>query len=259
MHSNKLSRETISLIKDKVKNGESRYKIAEELKLDPKTIYNHTEDMPKSRQGRKISEEDRKEARELVKLGMSKANVSKTLNMSYLTAMSITADIKSTNDIKSRFLMELINKGFIMPKTATETISYFRTFRSLKDKIPVIKLRMKEKRCLRIIYFLEEKKEEAFRGYLDLISQKMMDFKLMAKIGSAFGVKLSVQDKVGKKRKVKISKSEKSEGENREVNGGQSSILDFIGKFLHCRLLVCSFFTKNIIRARRDFRFPITK
>jgi hypothetical protein len=242
-----LSKETIAKIREKVRSGESRCQVAREFGITPPTVFYHTEDLPKSNRGRRLSLEEKENIFALLDSGKTKAEVTRITGISYLTILSMTGNTKPANDLKFKFMQEMMSKGFIIPKNGTEKAAYKQIFRSIKGSTPVRKAFISGKRTgwnqkrSKTIYFLEDKKNVAFQAYLSIVGHKLANYSVLSRLADSFGVSLSSRERkeiyAGRKTNVKNGKSENNDSHKRSATGSQTQISDFIGNFLHCHQL----------------------
>ena len=187
----KLSKETIEKIREEVKRGRSRYKVAAEFGVSPRTVYDYTEDLPKKwKKG--ISQDVRKLILEKAKEGESRLQISKDVGVSYQTVSKIARETLTLDprwpSVKGKaleLLRELSDDGYSL-------CSDKRTFRKVREFIPLAR-RVNFKG--QTICFLEEKKEEALNLFLGNKKMRIRSYRELKTLSEMFGVELDREKK----------------------------------------------------------------
>jgi DNA-binding CsgD family transcriptional regulator len=180
-------------IREEVLKCKSKMKVARMLNISYNTVLYHTRDIiTKKKTSQKLIEKIRKE----VIGGKSRYQVLRDFNLSYPVVWKYTKDIPVPNHkeyftgIRGRsleLLKLLLTNGYHICIRG-DVIHY----RILKEYIPTIyKVHLYNK----TIIFLEEKSNEAIRGFLEHINKRKISFHELEKISKVFKSKLSKTEK----------------------------------------------------------------
>jgi len=199
----KIPQEVIGKVRAEVKKGRSRYKVAAEFGIDPKTVYRHTDDLPKKweRGGKRyscLSPAKKAWIKRRAEQGKSRYQISKELDVSYSTVRRIAKDFPDgRSGIRGKtleMLQELLERGYFLLPT-----SY--CYHALKTYFPSIQMiRFKN----RSICFLEDKKDEALNAFLKNKATKVINYQELKVMTKLFDVDL---DKDRKRELIGRSKS----------------------------------------------------
>jgi len=199
----RVTQEVKQKIRKEVANENSRYKVAKKFGVSVRTVYNLTDDLPK-RKIKRLDKKTKEEIRELVRRGLSKSEVARMFDVSYPTVYHLTKDLPSkgrgNRDVSRRtlnFLEKLLKDGYFIPENNLEGLLTLNTFRLLKEKFPIrrVKIYDRKVRSKKVMYFLEGRNMDAFRKFMEMRGNKVVNFRVLAQIASAFGVKLSSKEK----------------------------------------------------------------
>lgn len=234
-----ISPETKEKIRELVKSGKKRYDVAKELGINPATVFRLTVDLQKNpNRLRKLTIGDIEKLRTLVAGGMSKYDASKEVGISYTYATILTRDFSSARgnrnlgESSARVLQKMLKDGYFIPHERSMTTRH----RVLHQYFPILKVQVSNK----TIYYLEDRKEEAFKGFLRDIGSKVVTYNKLRETARLFGVPLDAKMKVellGKngENKPNIMKlSYRAKVARRRLNQQNS---EFIGSFTHSELL----------------------
>jgi hypothetical protein len=178
-------------IREEVRKGRSRYDVAAQFGVSPRTVYDYTDDLPKKwRRG--IAEEKRELIIKRAKEGQSMLKISEELAISYPTVSKIIRE-GSTPDPRwpdargktLKLLSELSEEGYSLR-------SDMRAFRKVREYLPSAR-RINFKG--RTICFLDENREEAFILFLEERGVRIKSYKELNTLGGMFGVKLDRDEK----------------------------------------------------------------
>jgi DNA-binding CsgD family transcriptional regulator len=192
--SNPISKQQVETIREEVKKYKSKVKVAKMLNISYRTVLYYTRDIIIRK---KPSKEMIEQIREEVKGGKSRLQVSKDIKLSYHVVCNYSIDLPSTKTVYKRhtgikgraleILNILMSDGYhiCIPRDVAK-------YRLLKKRIPTIyKVHLYNK----TIVFLEEKSNEAIRGFLEHINKRKISCHELEKISKVFNSKLSRSDK----------------------------------------------------------------
>ena len=240
--SKRISEETLQKIREEIKNGKSKYRIAQELKIPYRYMLKHTKDIPVNRG---IPQELRDKIRQEVLNGKSKRRVSIELGVSEKTVQYYTGDLWITpfrkiniQDRKLELMKDLLRDGYAFASQRYTTPDYIK----LKTHFPKIS---KVKMYGRVIFFLEGKEDIAANVFLRNTHKKIISYQELKQVTKTFNVDLKQSEKkgfIGRNRqriqRKKPSITNKSKAILKET---QSKIDDFLGRFLHSEVLYWGF------------------
>lgn len=206
-----LPKKTVKKIREEVRKGRPRYKVAAEFGATPKTVYNYTDDLPRHH----LSPAKKAWIKRKAKEGKSKYQISKELDVPYSTVWRILKDFPGSRPgwpgIRGKpleMLQELLEKGYVLLDGEKS-----QAYRVLKKNLPIIqKVRANGKP----IAFLPYKKEDATRAFLQSIDKKVMSYQELKSITKLFDVELPRDEK---KRFVGRSQN-KRRGYDRSIESG---------------------------------------
>ena len=240
MMSKKLSKEKLQRIREEIKNGKSKYKVAQEMGIGKTTVYTYTIDIPGDNRGKPLSKEIIGRIREQVLKGKSKYKIAKDMNLSFTTVYSYTKDLPNkiykTAGIQGKdidLLHELLEHGYVNSNQGNCV-----RLRKLKRFLPMIQRAQIEGRS---VYFLSDKSKEALQAIIKRNSSKIISYQKLAKMSKIFDINLNINEKnsfLGKTKpslRRKMRKRKKSYQTFSKEN--QSQIDDFFGRFLHSEVL----------------------
>jgi hypothetical protein len=189
-----ISKEQQTKIRGEVKKGKSRYKIAAELGISYRTVYNYTDDFPK-RKRRQLSAEAKEKIRKEVKAGDSKYQVAKDFNLSPTRVCKLTEDLpnhpRGNEGIRGnslRLLKELLEKGYVT-SSDSGTAVYLHTLRKHFPSIQRSEINGKR------IFFLNGKDKVALAKFLEQSKPRVISYHKLSQITKTFGVALSKGEK----------------------------------------------------------------
>ena len=218
-----LPKDTVDKIREEVRKGRSRYNVAAQFGVTPKTVYNYTDDLPKKH----LSPAKKAWIKRKAKEGKSKYQISKELDVPYSTVWRMLKDFPSYRPgwpgIRGKaleMLQELLEKGYVLLD-----VEKSQGYRVLKKNLPVIqKVRANGKP----VAFLPYKKEDATRAFLQSIDKKVMSYHELKSITKLFDVELPRDEKKGFIGRFQNKKG----GSARDLEGDSSleksdSLVDF--------------------------------
>jgi len=187
----KLPKEIIGKIREEVSKGRSRYKVAAKFGVSPRTVYDYTDDLPKKWK-RSIPQETKNLIIKKAKEGESMLQISREVGVSYQTVSKIVKEVSNPDHrwprVKGKaldLLKKLSEKGYSL-------CSEKRTFRKVKGYLPsVLRINFKGQ----TMCFLEERKEEALKVFLEKKRVRIKSYKELKTISEIFGVKLDREKK----------------------------------------------------------------
>jgi len=179
-------KETKEEVRKRIKNGQSKTAVSKQMNIQLGTIIDWTRDLKRS----KIYPQETKEkVRERVKNGETKRFVAETTGICYDCVRGWTRDIAVNRDNDNRGVLirgktltivkDLMEKGYSL-----ENVPLYTKI-TLKKYFPVKTARIKRN----IIFYLEERNEEAFRAFLDSFEVKAFTQHQINSMALAFGIK----------------------------------------------------------------------
>jgi len=182
----KLDKDTIERIREEVIRGRSRYDVAAEFGVSPRTIYDYTDDLPKKWK-RGISQAKKDLIFKGAEEGKSMLQISREVDVSYQTVSKFVKEV-STPDTRwpgakgkaLELLIELSENGYSMSsdkRTFRRVLSYFPTARRINFKGQTI--------C-----FMDEKRVEALDAFLENRRVRIKSYKELKTLGEIFDVKI---------------------------------------------------------------------
>jgi len=206
----KIPEEVIDKVRAEVKKGRSRYQVAAEFGLYPKTVYLHTDDLPKKwergkRRCSRISPAKKAWIKRRVEEGKSRYQISKELDVPYSDVRRIAKDIPHSprpgrSGIRGKtleMLQELLERGYVLS-------THSGCYHTLRKYFPSVQtIRFKN----RSICFLEDKKDEALNAFLKNKDVKVINYQDLKVMTNLFDVDL---DKDRKRELIGRSKSRRS-------------------------------------------------
>jgi len=193
---------------------------------------------------RRISYDVRQKIRKMVKSGMSKYQASNDTGVCYITVCKLTKDLpsKQGNRELGRKSVEILQKmtkdGYFIGKH-DDTVE--TSFRTLSKYFPVRRVNFRR----RTIYFLENRNEDALKGFIEVFGRKVRSYQNLAQLASLFKVSLSAemkQEMIGNSMDKRINDLKNRIFKKRALRGLNHQISDFIGNFLHSELLFFALF-----------------
>ena len=192
-----ISPETKLKIRAAILSGKSRIDIAKELGISNATVCRATVDLPKNEaRAKRLKPGDKERLRELVKSGMSKYQAAKETGMSPGYAQILTRELPSKNkgnrnlsESGADLLRRILKNGYFIPKREDNVSTHYRV---LHQYFPILKVQVSNK----TIYYLEDRKEEAFKGFLRDIGSKVVIYNKLRETAMLFGVPLDAKMKV---------------------------------------------------------------
>jgi hypothetical protein len=189
----------------------------------------------------KLSPELVKKIREQVSSGVSKYEVAKTSEIPYNTVLYHTQDFPNARegnrrlgDRAMRIIQKLMKDGFFVPEAKIVDNSCCRNLRKhlpLLRKISVNKI---------VIYYLEDRKNDALRGFLDMYGNRVVEYRDLTELARLFGIKLSGKEKVtflSKNAIDRLIKPEKGQRKKPCQIAYNRKISDFLSRNVFSELL----------------------
>ena len=240
MYNPPLTEEMKQKIRDEVKKGTSRYKVAEMFGVSPPTVYRLTNNLPKCKKN-VITEELKRKIRKEVMSGTSRVEIANKMDISAPTVCKFTKDLPDyrgnpgIRGIGLNALNLLLRKGYCIPTNSNHI--NIGTYRRLKKHgLPVKVARIGN----RSVFFLEGREKEAMNALINKLGKSSMSYFHFKQITRLFGLSLSKKEKdemlSGRFRMEKFTSKFKILKPIRKVLR-QASLSDFIGRFLHSELL----------------------
>ncbi len=229
-----LSEEMRQKVRKEVKRGTSRYNVAEEMGICPRTVYKLTADLPK-RKLKRLTEKTKREIRKKVKQGVPRPEVAKELGVAHPTVVEVTGDMpKQTGHtgirgLTLKILQTLLRDGYSIPPTGLSSTT--ARYRSLSKYIPLKRVQIRGL----VMYFLEGREKEAFQAFMNRGRNKVISYHKLDSIMSLFN--LSKKEK----RAIKVGKLPVENNLIKKIKskkrGLQTTLSDFIGRFLPSEVL----------------------
>jgi predicted transcriptional regulator len=215
-----ISKEIQSKIREEVKKGESRYKIAIEFGIDPHAVYKYTKDLPK-RKVKHLSPAKKAWIKRKAKEGKSKYQISKELGISPPTVCKIAKDFPNSkpgwHGIRGKtleLLQDILEKGYGRSKKGA------KAYRTLKKYFPSIQRAEVNGEA---IYFWKGKDRDALKAFLGKLHTKVINYGKLGQITRTFGMELSKGEKekfFGRSKKQKRVKLQQRENDLLLKNDG---------------------------------------
>ena len=234
-----LDKDTQSKIREAVEKGRPRYDVAEIFKVDPKTVYKYTKDIPvqKHKKRTKITEQMRRKIRRTFKMGVLKYEIAKEMDVSDSAVGRATMDMPGGKGkyIRGRgatLLATLVNVGFYIPTSRDDASRTIKAYRALKERFPIQRIEIRRKS----VYFLVDRRREAFRAYLQARKKKVIPYKEICEIRDQFGISKNQH------KELKLGKSLSENNLTSKIKSKkrvlQTTVSDYFGRFLHSELLL---------------------
>jgi hypothetical protein len=138
--------------------------------------------------GKRYPREFKKEVRKLVRLGLTKRDVSRMKKVSYNTLYTWTKDMKKPIGrfgIRGRsldLLKILIERGYIIPEDQKRLATCART---LKKYLPLRRVKTKKA----VVWFLAGRERDAMEGLLKSMGKRSIGYHELGYLRRAFGIK----------------------------------------------------------------------
>lgn len=191
---NPISNQLVETIREEVRQCKSKVKVAKILNIPYNIVIYHTRDIIIQK---KTSHKQIEKIRKEVIGGKSRFQVAKNLNLSYSVVWNYTKDLPNLNKNSGEYtgirgralkiLNILMSNGYHICIRGDVT-----KYRILKKYIPTIyKVHLNGK----TIIFLEDKSNEAIRGFLECINKRKLSCYELEAISRVFKSKLSKKEK----------------------------------------------------------------
>ncbi|MCK4496831.1 MAG: hypothetical protein KAU24_01445 [Candidatus Aenigmarchaeota archaeon] len=203
----------------------------------PDTVWLTIKELAQAREkGRWIHPAVKEAIREEVRMGKNRSDVAKKFNVPYPTVAKLAEGLsgygRGNRNIGTRtmgMLKSILKDGYFIPNNSNswKTCENYRTLRKYFNSIRKVRARG------RSIIFIENRKEDTLKAFIEVLGLKRMDYGKLSLISSLFGVKLQKQDKadiIGKTKKRVMRAVAKRIPR-------QASVSDFLGRFLHSEVL----------------------
>ena len=257
MH-NYIPQETKLKIRAAILSGKSRAEIAKELGISNATVCRATVDLPKNeKKATRLKIGDKERLRDLVRGGMSKQKAAKEVRMSYGYAMILTRDLPSKgggnrnlSESSLRLIRRMLRDGYFIPKSEDNMTTRYHV---LCQHIPILKVQVSNK----TIYYLEDRKEEAFKGFLWDIGSKVVAYNKLRETARLLGVHLDAKMRIellGKNGENKPNIMKLSWESKRTLRRLKAQNPDFIGSFVLTELLYLSSSESNLKKTENKTR-----
>lgn len=178
----------------------------------------------------RISEEKRERIREAVMEGKSRLQVAKEEDVSHSSVLKYTRDLdidgrERLSGTAQEMLKALMEDGYYDRICHTGVRSAYQTLRM--KGFPVRRASVNGQ----TIYFLEDKKKEAFRKLVEDLDNNVLSYNELARIGTAFGMDAGPKDVLGKLAEQKASDREASGSRNTSISeytdNSEDSLVEF--------------------------------
>ncbi len=174
--------------REAVKLGKSRWQAAQEFGVSPATAFRWMTDLPKrAKADKRLAPEEKERVRALVLSGLSKYQAAKEMGISYPYVLWLTRDIPSSYDGNRclsqktlEILRKLFKEGYFMLGELDTTTNHYRT---LAKNFSIKKVTFGDK----TVIFLEDRKEEALRGFFRHVGNKVVHYNKMKELAGLFG------------------------------------------------------------------------
>lgn len=137
---------------------------------------------------KKYPKELKREARRLVKLGLTKRDVSRMKKVNYNTLYTWTNDLvrrKGRFGIRGKsleFLKMLVDRGYILSKEVKQLVTCMR---NLRRHLPIKKVKIKKN----VVWYLSGREREAMEAMLKNMGRRSLSYQELGRIRMAFGIK----------------------------------------------------------------------
>jgi len=165
----------------RIKNGESKLSVSQDMDVPYGTILTWTSDIKRRKS---YSQEIKQEVRKRVRRCGSKISVAEDIGICYPTILNWTRNItvgQGNRGIRGkslRVVQDLIEKGYSLKKVSL----YTKTM--LKNYFPVKITRINRKSIL----YLEGNKEEALKAFVENLKGKVISYQELGMMAQAFGL-----------------------------------------------------------------------
>jgi hypothetical protein len=229
-------------IRAAVANGESRYKVAKRFGIRPSSVYPFTKDLPgiNPKFGNRLSKKEKRDVRKLFKIRLARTQVASLTNRTVTTVRRHTIDLPGSKGdrVLGTMSMHIINKilqdGYYIPES--KYMGFLTYCRSIMKNFPVRHVHYSYG-C--DILFLEDRKEEAFLGFVRRFGS-IVSGKKIKQVEGLFGISDGYKVRknlVGLLREMQNQKKRAktfAKGAKASLKEGSS---DFIGHFSHSEVL----------------------
>jgi hypothetical protein len=212
-------------IREAVANGESRCHAAKRFGLPKSNAYHFTKDLPglNSKCGHRVTKEERREIRKLVRCDIPKRHVAILLNRQPQAVVDHTRDIpgvhneqKSLGTRNMHILNIILQQGYFIPEH--KDFHYIRYTKHLMKNFPSIKF-VRYKRGVQI-FFLDIMREEAVAGFLKRFGS-IVHGNSARKLEELFGINLPHKTRKDINRLIKEMRAERKKKQKEEQNEEQ--------------------------------------
>jgi len=188
---NKLNEEQIGEIRELVKLGAFKCRVAEKFGVHLSTISYHTRDLA---MGRKMADGTREKIIKRVLETGDRRGAAEEFKISYQRVCKIVKDLSwqqrqgnyGIRDSTLRILQEIDRNGYVIPNTEISSGAIDRSYRTLINYIPNIIRKVSRRH--HVIIFYERSKMEAFRAFMGQRYNKIVSWKKYKAIMSAFHI-----------------------------------------------------------------------
>ena len=233
--SEKLSSELKKKIRKEVKKAKSKLQVSREFNISYKKVLRYTKDIKTIKRG--IPKDLIKKIRKEVKNGKTKRQVAIQYGVTDRTVYYHTRDIclyplrnLRVQDKKLELLKDLLRDGYALSSKKYITSEY----NELKKYFPSI---CKVKMYNRVIFYLEDKKDNATRAFLKNSQRKIISFQELKQVMKVFDSNLGIKEKrkiINDNRSKKLFQNKNSKDSS---SGGNDSLAFFhIRKY--CKLFI---------------------
>jgi len=237
-----ISPETKHQLREAVKQGKSRQQTIEEFGVSLATACRWTTDLPKKgKTAKRLRPEEKQRLRDLVLNGLSKYQAAKICDISYTYVLWLTKDIPSMNkgnrnmgERTVEILQDILRDGYIM--SDNDLILTTKDYIMLLRYFPVRRVSFKSY----TICYLEDRKEEAFRGFIKTVGSRVLCYNKLKELAGLFDLPLDskmraeIIGKDGENRDKMFKLSYLSKRSQRRLKAQNP---DFIGSFIPSELL----------------------
>ena len=198
--SGNIAEEKVNQIRNLVEVGLSRRRVGKILRVDEHTVGKYTKDLLKRKMITKdqVTTDLKRIIRKRIRDGESKLHLAKEFGLTHYIVLSISKDLETTQGnhgirgFTLKLLKHITQDGFYIPKTRKETVYANQSYKRLRMDFPKIRKIITPSHS---IYLSEDKKEEAFKEFLNMRFNRGLTYRRYVKLRKFFGIPLTPKQK----------------------------------------------------------------
>jgi hypothetical protein len=192
--------EKVKQIRSLVEMGICRCRVARIFGVSDYIVAKYTKDLPKRKRfnQHQIPEDIKRMIRSRVRNGESKTSLAREFGLNHYIVTNICKGIEAVHGNSGlrgfplKFLRQTLQDGFFIPKSCVETTAANRSYKRLRKDFPMIK---KVVTTAHSIYFSADKREEAFKEFINMRHNRGRNYRKYVRWKRLFGLKLTPKQK----------------------------------------------------------------